>query len=86
MGRPTIRVERPRDQRFTAPPVPGAVRSNGWLDGPRPDSGQTALPLWSLERYPNLESLHLKAHIACKQGGRHHQRQASGPAVERAST
>jgi len=49
----TIRVERPRDQRLQEPPTLTAVRSNGWLDDPRTESGTTGL--WKLDRPINPE-------------------------------
>jgi hypothetical protein len=49
----TIRVERPRDQRLKEPHAPAAVRSNGWLDYPRTESGTTGL--WNLDRPINPE-------------------------------
>jgi hypothetical protein len=45
--RRTLRVERPRDQRFTDPPAPDAVRSNGWVDDPRTESR----PSWRWHAY-----------------------------------
>jgi hypothetical protein len=43
----TIRVERPRDPRLQEPRTLTAVRSNGWLDDPRTESGTTGL--WKLD-------------------------------------
>src|SRR6266480_6805224 len=79
-GAERISVKRPRNRHTEAPPRrPRSASTPGWT-ARAPTVERRPLALWRLDAGPTLGSHPHEAPGPCTLGGRHHPRQASGPA------